>query len=201
MSSFVAYLMILQLLSIKEEKSYSDFTIFCGLSHHDQKGLLTLLYYVNHLLKYYELIDTIFLALKQRPLGFLHCYHHPATLVLTWGQLVDSTGVQWVVILLNLFVHTVMYTYYGLAAIKIRVPFKISITILQITQFVLDLIACYFAWFTLCFEQRMCFGTWRAGFIGCFILTSYLYLFVDFFYAAYCMSKEKKMALRKKKNQ
>jgi len=189
-SAFVAFMMILALMSF-QEKGYSPKHIYCSLSYYDQKGTLTLLYYVNYLLKYYELLDTVFLALKHKPIGFLHAYHHPATLVLTWGQLVDATGVQWVVILLNLFVHTVMYFYYFMAALHIPVPFKQSVTIMQIIQFILDLIACYCAWSAKVFLGR-CVGTFRAGLVGCFILTSYLYLFIDFYYDTYSTPTNKK---------
>jgi len=195
-SFFVALLIILELLSFRE-KGYNWFRIYCSLNYQEQQNFLTLLYYINYLLKYYELIDTIFLALKHKPIGFLHAYHHPATLVLTWGQLVDATGVQWVVILLNLFVHCVMYFYYGLSAMKIEVPFKKIVTILQILQFIIDLFACYSAWGYHSF-RGLCFGTERAGFIGCFILTSYLYLFIDFYDSTYNKDKDKKIVNPKK---
>merc|ERR1719347_1751780 len=134
-------MMMATLYSMHESdpEEYGVFRIYCNLNMFDQRGTLTFIYYVNHLLKYYELIDTVFLALKHKPLTFLHCYHHPATLVLTWGQLVDSSGVQWVVILLNLYVHTIMYFYYAMATLRIRMPWKRIVTIAQITQFVLDL--------------------------------------------------------------
>ena len=70
------------LWSFVEDKDYGYFTVYCRLNYEDQKGTLTFIYYVNYLLKYYELLDTVFLALKQKPIGFLHAYHHPATLVL-----------------------------------------------------------------------------------------------------------------------
>merc|ERR1739842_81539 len=166
------------------------------MGHHQQIGTLQLIYYVNYLLKYYELLDTIFLALKHKPIGFLHGYHHPATLVLTWGQLVDSTGIQWVVILLNLLVHTVMYFYYAMAALKIRMPWKRIVTIMQIAQFVCDLAACYSAWAAHNWFGQ-CFGTNRAGIVFCFILTSYLYLFVDFYEMTYNKKKNKKKVDKK----
>jgi len=173
---------------------YGVFRLYCGLDYLDQRGALTFIYYVNHLLKYYELIDTVFLALKHKPLTFLHCYHHPATLVLTWGQMVDSTGIQWFVILLNLYVHTVMYFYYAMATLRVRMPWKKMVTIGQIVQFVLDLFGCYTAWFLHDYYGR-CFGTHR-GVVGCFILTSYLYLFIDFYEETY----SKKKRLKQKKN-
>jgi len=184
-SLFLAVFLIATLMSIAHEKDYALYpTIFCALNHHEQRGTLSFIYYVNHLLKYYELLDTVFLALKKKNIGFLHGYHHPATLVLTWGQLVDSTGVQWIVIVLNLWVHTVMYFYYAMAALKVRMPWKRCVTIFQIVQFVADLAACYTAW---AFHNwyGMCYGTNRAGIVGCFILTSYLYLFVDFYQMTY----------------
>merc|ERR1712154_491675 len=161
--------LVVTLLSIKHDNDYPFYpNIFCAISHHQQIGTLQLIYYVNYLLKYYELLDTIFLALKKKDIGFLHGYHHPATLVLTWGQLVDSTGIQWVVILLNLFVHTLMYFYYAMAALKIKMPWKKSVTIAQIVQFVLDVFAIYTAWSIHNFYGK-CFGTNRAGIVGCFI--------------------------------
>ena len=189
-SGFLLLFLISTLLSFIEEKDYSYFRVYCALNHFEQKGTLTFIYYVNYLLKYYELLDTIFLALKHKPISFLHAYHHPATLVLTWGQLVDSTGVQWVVISLNLFVHTVMYFYYAMAALKIRIPWKKSVTVLQILQFIIDLVACYYAWFNA-YTDYYCYGQWRSAFIGCFILTSYLYLFIDFFHEKYPQKKKK----------
>ena len=43
-------------------------------------------YYANYLLKYYELLDTMLLALRGRPTPTLHVFHHAATLVLCWSQ-------------------------------------------------------------------------------------------------------------------
>jgi hypothetical protein len=191
-SLFLALFLIIAVLSVKAERNYTALQTFCAMNHYDQQGTLTLIYYVNYLFKYYELLDTIFLALKHKNIGFLHAYHHPATLVLTWVQLVDSTGVQYVVILLNLIVHTVMYFYYAMNALKVRMPWKRLVTLLQILQFVIDLIACYSAWAMFAFYGTT-FSTPRAAIVGCFILTSYLYLFVDFYQMTYNKVGDRKL--------
>eukprot|EP01083_Nonionella_stella_P168117 566705_1 len=130
-SSTLALFLMATLYAFHEEKEYGAERIYCGLNYFDQKGTLTFIYYINYLFKYYELLDTVLLTLKHKPLSFLHCYHHPATLVLTWAQLVDSSGAQWVPILLNLYVHTIMYFYYAMSTLKVRMPWKKLVTIIK----------------------------------------------------------------------
>ncbi|KAK9768399.1 Fatty acyl-CoA elongase/Polyunsaturated fatty acid specific elongation enzyme [Basidiobolus ranarum] len=164
---------------------------------------LELLYYLNYLVKYYELVDTIFLVMKKKKLEFLHYYHHSLTMVLCYSQLVGRTSVSWIPITLNLIVHVLMYYYYYRATSGARIWWKKYLTTMQITQFVLDLGFVYFCTYTYVAYNHFpslpnmgtCSGTIGAALFGCALLSSYLVLFISFFKKTY-----KKPAIKAKKN-
>nr|XP_019007576.1 fatty acid elongase [Kwoniella pini CBS 10737]OCF46357.1 fatty acid elongase [Kwoniella pini CBS 10737] len=156
-------------------------------------------YMINYYIKYVELIDTVFLVLKKKPLAFLHVFHHAATAILCFTQLEGETSVQWVVITLNLLVHVIMYYYYYATAGGAKIWWKKYLTSMQITQFIIDLFIVYFA-STFLFSYPYnhfatkytsipavgdCAGSEGAALFGCGLLTSYLFLFIAFYRATY----------------
>ena len=95
-----------------------------------------------------------------------------------------------------------MYWYYFQSARGIRIWWKKYITMLQILQFVIDLGFVYFAsytyfssvYFPWAPNMGRCAGEEFAAFAGIGILSSYLLLFISFYFATY--KKEKKEGKR-----
>ncbi|GMK58217.1 hypothetical protein CspeluHIS016_0502490 [Cutaneotrichosporon spelunceum] len=150
-------------------------------------------YMINYYFKYVELIDTVFLFLKKKPLAFLHVFHHSATALLCFTQLEGETSVQWVVIGINLLVHVIMYYYYWATAGGAKIWWKKYLTTMQITQFVIDIFIIYYATTNHFFYKykinlpwvRDCTGSESAALMGCGLITSYLFLFIAFYKATY----------------
>lgn len=101
-------------------------------------GLWTVLFIYS---KYIELIDTVFLVLRKRDLNFLHWYHHVTVLMYTWDAFVTEQPPGIYYAGMNYAVHSVMYTYYFLAAAMKKPPkWGMTVTILQILQMIAGVI-------------------------------------------------------------
>jgi len=172
---------------------------FYGICGHDAwTPRLEFYYMINYYIKYLELLDTVYLALKKKPLAFLHVFHHSATALLCYTQLNGRTSVSWVPITLNLTVHVLMYYYYYATAGGRKIWWKKYLTTMQITQFIIDLFVVYFAaysYFASTYYPFLptvgsCAGTESAAIFGCALLSSYLGLFIDFYIRTYKPSKK-----------
>lgn len=94
--------------------------------------------------KYYEFVDTWIILLKGDKPMILQTYHHAGVVLIMWSICVtQNTTCGMILTVLNSGIHTIMYTYYTLTALKIKLPLKVLIksfiTSSQITQFVIGI--------------------------------------------------------------
>ncbi|KAL6452994.1 elo-1 Elongation of long chain fatty acids protein 1 [Candida maltosa Xu316] len=94
------------------------------------------LFYIS---KFYEVIDTIIILLKGKPSSLLQSYHHAGAMLGMWAGIRYQSPPIWIFVVFNSFIHTLMYFYFSLSCLNIRVPkiFKKMLTSLQIAQFVI----------------------------------------------------------------
>jgi len=141
-------------------------------------------FYIFYLSKFYELLDTVIICLKKRPIIFLHIYHHCITLVLVFVMLHNEVAVQWISMTANCLVHVPMYYYYAMSSMGYEIWWKKYITMLQITQFIID-IAANSIGFAYHFTGHNCSGSLNSWIFGQLVLLSFLVLFMQFFQSTY----------------
>jgi len=171
-------------------ESVVDMTFYDGPS-----GFWVLLFTLS---KFAELGDTIFIVLRKQNLIFLHWYHHIATLIYCWNSYAEQTGTGRWFVTMNYCVHSLMYSYYALRALKFKVPRFVNVTItgLQTLQMFIGVGLSIYV-FGLKIRDLPVQQTWgNLAFINVMYL-SYLYLFSKFFYDAY-IAKKPKPAVDKK---
>ena len=143
--------------------------------------------------KIVEFGDTLFLTLRKAPLTFLHVYHHLTVAIYAWFGGVDrSSVIQWFIVM-NLAVHSIMYTYFMLKGCGINIPSFVAqvITSLQLAQFAMGLLCILIAAVRLWLGEE-CYTTKEMITFGSIIYGSYLLLFLNFFYHRYIVPKPKK---------
>jgi hypothetical protein len=161
------------------------------------------LLWLFYLTKVWDFWDTIFIVLgkKWRQLSFLHVYHHLTIFLFYWlNSRVNYDGDIYLTIVLNGFIHTVMYTYYFIC-MHTKVPetgkslpiwWKSSLTLMQLFQFI-----------TMMFQggYLMINGCPKISLrvVACYVtyILSLFFLFAQFFVASY-MTKPKKGGKTKK---
>ncbi|KAF5299589.1 hypothetical protein FQR65_LT09394 [Abscondita terminalis] len=97
------------------------------------------------ILKIIELLETVMFVLRKKnnQVSPLHVYHHVSTVVYVWlGVKYYAGGMATFSIIINSFVHIIMYTYYMLSSLGPKVQNKIAkikskITAIQIVQLLL----------------------------------------------------------------
>ncbi|VDK76676.1 unnamed protein product [Litomosoides sigmodontis] len=163
----------------------------------DVAGYWTFLWIIS---KVPELVDTIFIVLRKRPLMLMHWYHHALTgyfAVVTYAN--KNAYMIWVV-WLNFIVHSFMYSYYMLRSLRIRVPPQVAqfITFGQIIQFVIThVVMVHLA--VLALTTTNDYAVTLRGFaLGTLMEVTYLMLWIRFYYVSYYANGGKKYNDHKK---
>ncbi|KAG7891796.1 hypothetical protein KL936_001739 [Ogataea polymorpha] len=151
--------------------------------------------YVFYLSKYYEILDTVIILLKGRPASLLQSYHHSGAILSMWAGTRFASPPIWIFVVFNSFIHSIMYFYYTLACVGVRLGglFKQTLTSLQICQFVLGGSLAVVHLFVryldvLSGTYRSCISTSEealALFINVFYLTPLTMLFAAFYIDSY----------------
>ncbi|KAI1072752.1 hypothetical protein LB507_003069 [Fusarium sp. FIESC RH6] len=94
--------------------------------------------WIFYLSKFYEVLDTFIILAKGKLSSTLQTYHHAGAMLCMWAGMRYMSAPIWQFVLINSFIHSLMYFYYTLTAFSIRVPtpVKRSLTTMQITQFI-----------------------------------------------------------------
>ncbi|OAG31106.1 hypothetical protein NEDG_01880 [Nematocida displodere] len=96
--------------------------------------------WIFYISKYYEIVDTAILFASGKESSFLQMYHHAGAIVACWLVSLSQTYCGWIWVVLNSFIHSLMYLYYAGTVLGIRPPFKRAITFMQIAQFFVGII-------------------------------------------------------------
>lgn len=133
-----------------------------------------------------ELGDTIFIVLRKQPLIFLHWYHHITVLLYSWFSYAEYTASARWFITMNYCVHSVMYTYYALRAMRYNPPRQLAmvITTLQLLQMIIGCMVNLRA-HQLVQSQAECHITPLNIKLSIAMYLSYFVLFARFFYKSY----------------
>jgi elongation of very long chain fatty acids protein 6 len=154
--------------------------------------------------KVVELGDTAFVVLRKQRLLFLHWYHHVTTLLSWWVMYEAYEPNQLWYIVMNSFIHGLMYSYYALKALGVKVPRNCAmiITFLQLTQMFFGIIVNVYALQLMWLQGRE--SECSRGYFGLKvsfgIYVTYFFLFAQFFYKSYFQKSTKPASPPKKLN-
>ncbi|KAG6959654.1 hypothetical protein JG688_00009994 [Phytophthora aleatoria] len=151
--------------------------------------------YFFYLSKMLDLCDTFFIVVgkKWRQLSFLHVYHHLSVLIIYYIVFrVAQDGDSYASVVLNGFVHTIMYTYYFVSAHTRDIWWKRYLTLIQLIQFVTMNVQGYFMY------SRRCPGMPpMIPLIYLVYVQSLFWLFVNFYVRSYVLAPKKVSSTKK----
>ena len=147
--------------------------------------------------KVYELGDTVFIVLRKQQLIFLHWYHHITVLIYAWMCYLEHTGPGRWFMVMNYTVHSFMYTYYALKALRFNIPRQVNvvITAMQLMQMVIGTGINIWT-YHLKSQGKDCQQSYRNLHYSLLMYSSYFVLFSIFFYNTYIKPKPKSKSVK-----
>jgi GNS1/SUR4 family len=125
-------------LTINRIRSFGALDAYCEKGLWDAGlGYWGFLFYLS---KSWELIDTALLMVKRREPSYLQVYHHAMTILCAYWLQVSHASVMFLFVGLNASIHSIMYFYYAMATLGVRLSGKSLITTAQITQFTVGIL-------------------------------------------------------------
>lgn len=160
---------------------------------------ITRILYIFYLSKILDFLDTVFIILEKRwkQLSFLHVYHHTSIFLFYWLNInVGYDGDVYLTIVLNGFIHTVMYSYYFVSLHTKDIWWKSALTMCQMIQFVVMNAQALYLMLTGC-------QNYPANITNAYLyyIVSLLVLFAHFFVMSYMVRGGKKRGAKKQQLQ
>mmetsp|Transcript_40746 Transcript_40746/g.93743 ORF Transcript_40746/g.93743 Transcript_40746/m.93743 type:complete len:297 (+) Transcript_40746:84-974(+) len=140
-----------------------------------------------------ELWDTFYIVARQRPLLFLHWYHHVTVLLYCWHSYATEAPQALYFVAMNYSVHAIMYGYYFLMAIaakdsalkKFLRSIAGMITAMQLSQMVVGIIVQVSSMMVFEDGSKTCALNKENLIAGGLMYGSYFLLFLEFFLKRY----------------
>lgn len=160
---------------------------FCSKKSIVHNRTLQFWIYLFSVSKVIEFGDTFFIVLRKQKLSFLHYIHHALTLIFAMYTFGENGALMRMGASMNYTIHTIMYSYYALKALRFRISKFISIliTILQILQMIIGFYGMLYAFKQTLSSKGQCDATPFNAAFGVFIYFLFLTLFLNFFVQSY----------------
>ncbi|KNC82721.1 hypothetical protein SARC_04992, partial [Sphaeroforma arctica JP610] len=148
--------------------------------------------------KFPELVDTVWIVLRKKPLIFLHWYHHITVLLFCWHAYATRSSAGLYFISMNYSVHAVMYFYYYAMAVKIWPKFlnPIMITMFQLSQMAVGIFVSIMGFYYR-YNGTPCAVSDDNMAWGAAMYASYFYLFLEFLVKRYILTPSESVDTKK----
>lgn len=142
-----------------------------------------------------EMLDTVFLCLRKKPITALHAYHHLTVTIFSWvgGRYLMPSGIWFAT--MNYVVHAFMYSYYFVCSCGLKrvvAPIAPLITSMQIAQMMCGYAICLYTGYHAFLSPRGCDTPAPLIRMGLLMYGSYFFLFVGFFVTRYGKKKTRR---------